>query len=172
LPLVLRLIRTHDYVINCSGDPVTSALLSCLCGTEEKTVVHAGVFSQGVGGFVLRQEPGGPCYSCLYPVTRKTQGDTNATLNDFEDHYGFSPSELDAQVGLWPDVNIVSAVQVRVVADRLKHDPSPADPNLFLIDNRNLAITKVRLRKNPRCHCNSLALGREWFAAPRPKEES
>ncbi|MDQ6891124.1 MAG: ThiF family adenylyltransferase [Acidobacteriota bacterium] len=149
------LVQAHDYVLNCTGHPIISNLLSETGKEAQRTVLHAGVFARGTGGFVFRQTTEGACYACLFPLTRRTTNETTETLDQLEEHYGFTREELHAQAGLWTDVSTISTLHAKILAETLKRDPTPDDHNLWVIDNRRITITSLTLRQHATCPtCN------------------
>ncbi|HEV7428793.1 MAG TPA: ThiF family adenylyltransferase [Thermoanaerobaculia bacterium] len=151
-PRITQLVDEHDLVINATGHPPTSILLSEICAQRQRVCIHAGVFARGSGGFVFLQTPGEACYACLYDLQRQQATDDPLTLDALTRQYGYTPEELSAHLGLWADVNLTAAVQAKVVLDYLKYGRD-SRPNLYLIDNDTLAITARRVRPHPACTC-------------------
>jgi molybdopterin/thiamine biosynthesis adenylyltransferase len=150
---ITQLVRQHDLIINATGHPPTSILLSEICVTERRPCIHAGVFARGSGGFVFTQHPGDACYACLYDLQRQQATDDPQTLDALTRQYGYTLAELSAHLGLWADVNLIAAVQAKVVLDYLKFGDHQGRPNLYLIDNATLAITARRVLPHPACTC-------------------
>lgn len=148
LPRLRDLFATHDLINNSTGHPPTSFLISREAVRANKLVFHSGAFPKGVGGLVFRQDPGGACYECLYPVGMTSEAP--AVLAAQIKEYGYTEEELSAQLGLWPDVNLIAAVKTKLIADHLR---ALDRPNLFIVDNRTLAITSVTINPRTNCHC-------------------
>lgn len=152
-PRITQLVQKHDLIINATGHPPTSILLSDICATERRPCIHAGVFARGSGGFVFTQHPGAACYACLYDLQRQQATDDPQTLEALTRQYGYTEADLQAHLGLWADVNLTAALQAKVVLDYLKFGGDHRRPNLYLIDNATLAITARRVLPHPACTC-------------------
>jgi molybdopterin/thiamine biosynthesis adenylyltransferase len=117
---VAALVAEHDLVINATGHPPTSILLSQICAQLNRPCIHSGVFARGSGGFVFTQTPDGPCYECLYDLQQQQATDDAATLAALTAQYGYTEAELAGHLGLWADVNIVASVHAKAVLEYLK----------------------------------------------------
>lgn len=148
-----RLIARHDFVINATGHPPTSIILSELCAALQKVCIHAGVFARGHGGMVLLQRPGSACYLCLYDLQQQQATEDAATLALLAQQYGYSEADLQAHTGLWSDVATVATLQGKLVADYLKYGPRPTTPNLYVVDNDQLSIRSRSVQPQPDCTC-------------------
>jgi molybdopterin/thiamine biosynthesis adenylyltransferase len=144
-----RLVREHTFVINNTGHPPTSILLSQSCARAAKVCVHVGAFPRAAGGFVFLQTPDGPCYECLYDLQREQASDDPKTLAALTTQYGYTEEELRAHIGLWTDVNLIASVQAKVVLEFLKH--GTLKENLWVIDNDRLTITARRVQRHAEC---------------------
>lgn len=145
------LFLDSDLVVNCTGHPVASSIL-CAIGREHQVpIIHAGVYEQGAGGFVFYQDPHSsePCYDCIFQHTRRARPEDNVTLESLTSTYGFTPEQLDHQLGLFADINVVAAIQAKVVMEALKG--ISFDKNLWLIDNHQLGINATLVRQDPDC---------------------
>ena len=146
-------VRRHTLIINGTGHPLASLLISRSCARLGKPCVHAGAFARGSGGFVFVQVPGGACYECLYGLRLESVADDAVTMTTLTKQYGYSEEELRAQVGLWTDVNMIAAVQSKVVLDYLKF--GSLREHLWLVDNLHVSITKRRIANDTQCvACN------------------
>lgn len=149
-----REIGRHDILFNGTGHPAVSARLSHLAREHRKPVLHGGVFPRGSGGFVFLDLPGRACYSCLFDLRLPSNADDAETMRTLTQQYGLTDSELSAQLGLWPDVAVIASVHAKVLLDYLKGKTSP---NLYLVDNDQLAIERHEIAQRSDCICKGEA---------------
>lgn len=154
---IAQLVSDHDLIINATGHPPTSILLSEICAQLRRPCIHAGVFARGSGGFVFTQTPDGPCYACLYDLQRQQTTEDADTLDALTRQYGYTEADLQAHLGLWADVNLIASVQAKAILEFLKRGDDPRRPNLYLINNDTLAITSRRVQPHPACTCQEAA---------------
>jgi molybdopterin/thiamine biosynthesis adenylyltransferase len=148
------LLLESDFLVNATGHPVASTIISRVARDHQVPVIHAGVFDKGAGGYVFYQDPRPetPCYDCLFHHTRRARPDDNATLDGLTRHYGFTPEQLERQLGLFADVNVVASIQAKVIIDLLKQPVGTrARANLWRINNHHLGITTARVPQDPAC---------------------
>lgn len=145
------LFLDSDLVVNCTGHPVASSVLCAVAREHQVPIIHAGVYEQGAGGFVFYQDPRSsePCYDCIFHHTRRARLEDNASIEALTRNYGFTPEQLDHQLGLFADINVVAAIQAKVVMEALKGQRF--DKNLWLIDNHHLGINATLVRQDPDC---------------------
>lgn len=150
-----KLVREHDVVADCTGHPVVRELISEACKTIGRPLVTAGVFAKAAGGYVFVQgpEPTAACNRCLFKLTTHSQRDDAETLDQLTRDYGFTSQELNAQLGLFTDVNVTAALQAKVLLDVIKGVQH--DANLYLIDNQAITVRSVRIQQSKTCTtCN------------------
>lgn len=146
-------IARHTLVVNGTGHPVASVLISRSCARHAKPVIRAGAFARGSGGFVFIQVPGGACYECLYGLKLQNVSEDKETMETLTKQYGYSEEELHAQLGLWADVNTIASIQSKVIVEYLKY--GRLHDNLYLVDNHQLTITKRFVQQRNDCTvCN------------------
>ena len=145
------LFLESDLVVNCTGHPVASSILCAVGRDHQVPIIHAGVYEQGGGGFVFYQDPRSdePCYDCIFQHTRRARPEDNATLESLTRNYGFTPEQLDRQLGLFADINVVASIQAKVVTEALKKQR--LDKNLWVIDNHHLGLNAALVRQDPAC---------------------
>lgn len=141
-------IATHDIIVNGTGHPLASLALSSIARPLGIPVIHAGVFARGRGGFVFVEQPDGPCYADAQQLDLRS--DDNDTMRILREQYGYTEEQLSAQVGLWPDVNMVAALHLKVLVDHLK---GTLTHNLHLINNHDLTITHATVAQRDTCIC-------------------
>lgn len=146
-----REIVQHDVIFNGTGHPLASRRLSHLAQKHRKPVVHAGVFPRGSGGFVFLDTPEGPCYSCLFDLHLDATADDAETMQTLTLQYGLTEAQLSAQLGLWPDVNMIASLHVKVLLEYLK---GTNRHNLYLVDNEHLTIERRTIARRSTCICN------------------
>ncbi|MGH2912069.1 MAG: HesA/MoeB/ThiF family protein [Solirubrobacteraceae bacterium] len=159
-----KTIASHDLIVNATGHPVASNLISEAARRVNRTVLHAGAFPKGKGGFVFRQlgDATAPCYACLFHLTKQTTNDNAETLDQLTRDYGFTPEELAGHIGLWTDVTMISTLHAKIILETLKRDPTPKDANLWIVDNHHLTITHYRGAQDPNCTtCHPAQFGHE-----------
>ncbi len=168
-----RLATTASVIVDATGHPVANHLTSEIGREIGKPVIVAGVFTRGSGGFAFRQDtiPTSPCYACLYHLTRKAATDDTATMDLLANQYGFTPAELQAHVGLFSDATVVASLQAKLLLDLLRREPTETDPNLWVIDNALVTVTRHRVQQDPQCPtCHPETIGFE-DAIPAPLDE-
>jgi molybdopterin/thiamine biosynthesis adenylyltransferase len=146
-----RLVMEADLLVNATGHPVASSILCSVAREHQIPIIHAGVYAQGAGGFVFYQDPRSsePCYDCIFQHTRRSRPDDNATIEALTRNYGFTPEQLDHQLGLFGDVNVIAAIHAKIVIEALKGQAF--DNNLWVIDNHHLGINATLVRQDPTC---------------------
>jgi molybdopterin/thiamine biosynthesis adenylyltransferase len=149
-PQLEREIQEHDVILNATGDPFASLRIDHAARRYGKTVIHAAVFSRGRGGFVFIARPDGACYADAQQLDVRTISDDAATMRLLREQYGYTEEELAAQVGLWADVTMVSALQLKILVEYLK---GKATNNLYIIDNEHLTIEQRTIAQRERCIC-------------------
>jgi molybdopterin/thiamine biosynthesis adenylyltransferase len=148
-----QLIAAHDLTVDCTGDVRIAHLTSQVARDHRKTTVHAGVFVRGSGGYVFLSRAQGACIGCLHHLPRIEPQD-NASLQHLANQYGFSEDEISAQAGLFTDIGVVSALQAKVALEALRSDTSDL-PNLYLVNNTEIAITRHEIAPSREClTCN------------------
>lgn len=146
-----REITQHDVIFNGTGHLLASRRLSHLARRHQKPVVHAGVFPRGSGGFVFLDTPRSACYSCLFELHLDATADDAETMATLTRQYGLTEEQLSAQLGLWPDVNMIASLHVKVLLEYLK---GTNRHNLYLIDNEHLTIEHRTIARRSTCICN------------------
>lgn len=141
-------VRAHDVIVNATGNPRVGFQVSRAAVAEQRLTFHAGVFARGAGGFVFRQDVGGPCYECLYALKPRPISEDTAALDTLQRQYGYTDEELSAHLGLWADVNLVAALQAKLLAAYLQ---GAVFPNLHVVDTTTLTITSVNVQRRPGC---------------------
>lgn len=144
-------VRAHTLIINGTGHPVASVRISQSCVRNQKVCIHAAAFARAAGGLVFLQTPDGPCYEDLYNIDLPVASDDRKTMDALTTQYGYTEEELHGQVGLWADVNTIASIHAKVILDYLKYGNNPTRPNLYLIDNHNLSIKRMRVQRRPDC---------------------
>lgn len=150
-PQLEREIQAHDVVLNATGDPLASLRLDAIARRYGKTVIHAGVYAHGRGGFVFIAHRDGACYADAQQLDVRTVADDNATMRVLREQYGYTEEELAAQVGLWADVTTVATLQLKVLVEHLK---GKATNNLYIIDNEQVTIEQRTIARRSTCICN------------------
>ncbi|HSQ05287.1 MAG TPA: ThiF family adenylyltransferase, partial [Burkholderiales bacterium] len=140
-----RIIDEHDLIINATGQPVACARLSDTSAEFRRACFHAGVFARGTGGFVFLQLPNGPTYQELFHLKLTPFADDRVTMETLRHQYGYSERDLEAQVGLFADVNTIAAITSKLVVEYLKAGALPH--NLYLIDNTTIDVRKAHITK-------------------------
>jgi|GEM_PF-7066792 len=137
--------RLHkaSLVIDSTRDVRVAHLISQTARELGITSVHAGVFARGSGGYVFLNRPGGACIGCLHGLPRIEPQD-NTSLQTLAQQYGFSEDEISAQAGLFTDIGVVSALQAKVALEALRSDTTDL-PNLYLVNNTEISITRHRV---------------------------
>lgn len=150
-PWLRALLRAHDIVGECTGHPVVRELISEECRALGKPVVFAGVFKQASGGYVFLQHPErtAACNRCLFKLTRHAARDDRETLEQLTRDYGFTPEELERQIGLFTDVSLTAILQAKVILDLIKGVAH--DANLYLIDNQALTLRQAFVKQSATC---------------------
>lgn len=144
-----HLIAAHDLVLECTGDLRVAHLTSQAAREQHKAVVHAGVFARGSGGYVLLNRQGGACIGCLHQLPR-IEPQTNASLSTLAQQYGFTEDEISVQAGLFTDITVVSSLQAKVALEALRSNTTDL-PNLYLINNTELSITRHTIAPSRAC---------------------
>jgi molybdopterin/thiamine biosynthesis adenylyltransferase len=145
---IRELVRGSTIVLNTSGDPRVAFPLSRAAVIEQRLCFHSAVFAKGAGGMVFRQEVGGPCYECLYALTPRPIIEDQTVLDTLQRQYGYTEEELSAHLGLWVDVNLVAALQAKLLAAFLQ---GASLPNLHVIDTTSLTIKAVTVQRRADC---------------------
>lgn len=161
-----RVVSACDLVMACPGDPAANALINKVCLELKKPAVFAGVFEKGQGGYVFALDPtakDAACFSCLFGMTGMP--DSNAVIRQTARNYGIEESQLHAQQGLCLDTSQIAILQTRLALCMLlkdtEHYVANIDGNLIWVDNRNLQIKVVPIKKREDCYaCNKEA----WLA--------
>lgn len=161
-----RVVSACDLVMACPGDPAANALINKVCLELKKPVVFAGVFEKGKGGYVFALDPAdkdAACFSCLFGMT--SIPDSNNVIRQAARNYGIEESQLHAQQGLCLDTSQIAILQTRLALCMLlkdtEHDVANINGNLIWVDNRNLQIKVVPIKKREDCYaCNKEA----WLA--------
>ncbi len=150
-PWLDRLIEQHDLVGECTGHPVTREIVSEACKQLGKPVVFAGVFAKASGGYVFVQHPEreAACNRCLFKLTRHSANDDTQTIEGLTRDYGFTPEQLNAQIGLFTDVSMTAILQAKILLDLIKGVDHPT--NLYLIDNQALTLRKAFVKQSSTC---------------------
>lgn len=170
-----EVISASDLVLACPGDPSANALINRVCLEQNKPVVFAGVFEKGTGGYVFKLDSSNKeaaCFSCLFGITGLP--DSNDITRQAARNYGIAEAQLHAQQGLCLDTGQISLIQARLALSMLLKDTGQnivnIDGNLILIDNRNLQIRSILVKKRQDCYvCNKEA----WLAsAPIPDKQN
>ena len=113
------------------------------------------MFGRGSGGYVFLNQTGRACIGCLHDLPR-IEPQNNASLQHLAAQYGFSEEEISVQAGLFTDIGLVSAVQAKVALEALRSDTTDL-PNLYLVNNTDIAITRHDLAPSRSClTCNPL----------------
>lgn len=146
-----RLIEQHDLVGECTGHPVTREIVSEACKQLGKPVVFAGVFAKASGGYVFVQhaKPEAACNRCLFKLTRHSTNDDAQTIETLTRDYGFTPEQLNAQIGVFTDVSMTAILQAKILLDLIKGIEHPT--NLYLIDNQALTLRKAFVKQSSTC---------------------
>jgi len=146
-----RLLTDYDLIAECTGHPVVRQIVSEECRSLGKPLVTAGVFERAKGGYVFVQhtQPDAACNQCLFKLTRHSRSDDHETIEHLTRDYGFTPEQLERQLGLFTDVSLTAVLQAKVLLDLIRGVTHTE--NLYLIDNQELTLRKAFVKQSATC---------------------
>ena len=164
---LVQAVSASDLVIACPGDPAANACINKVCLELTKPAVFAGLFERGDGGYVFGLDPSNKeaaCFSCLFAMTGVP--DSNTVIRQTAQNYGIEESQLHAQQGLCLDTGQIAILQTRLALCLLlkgtEHSVANIEGNLIWVDNRNLQIRVLPVKKREDCYvCNR----ESWLAS-------
>jgi molybdopterin/thiamine biosynthesis adenylyltransferase len=141
----------YDLIAECSGHPIVRQIVSEECRSLGKPLVMAGVFERAKGGYVFVQhaQPDAACNQCLFKLTRHSRSDDHETIEHLTRDYGFTPEQLERQLGLFTDVSLTAILQAKVLLDLIRGVTHTE--NLYLIDNQALTLRKAFVKQSATC---------------------
>ena len=144
-------IAEHDVIGECTGHPVVREIVSEECWALGKPLVTAGVFERAKGGYVFVQHGSSDaaCNRCLFKLNRHTARDDHETIEQLTRDYGFTPEQLERQLGLFTDIGLTAILQAKVLLDLIRGIEH--DANLYLIDNQALSLRKAFVKQSSTC---------------------
>lgn len=168
-----QVVSASDLVLACPGDPSANALINKVCLDLRKPAVFAGAFERGKGGYVFALDPSykdAACFSCLFGFSGIP--DSNLVVRQTARNYGMDESQLHAQQGLCLDTTQIAILQTRLALCMLlkgtQHEVANINGNLIWVDNRNLQIKVLPVRKREDCYaCNK----ENWLAGQSPNDQ-
>lgn len=135
-------LAEYDFIAECTGHPIVRQIVSEECRAAGKPLVMAGVFERAKGGYVFVQQAASDaaCNQCLFKLTRHSRSDDHETIEHLTRDYGFTPEQLERQLGLFTDVSLTAVLQAKVLLDLIRGTEHPE--NLYLIDNKHSRCAK------------------------------
>ncbi|MCD7899146.1 MAG: HesA/MoeB/ThiF family protein [Bacteroides sp.] len=130
------LVRSYDFIVDCSDNYETKFLINDACVKARKPFSHAAVVS--MQGEVMTVIPGSACYRCAFP---------EAPID------GNHPTA--SEIGILGSIaGIVGSIQATEVVKYLTGIGELLTNKLLIINGRNMTFQTLRVKKINNC-CNT-----------------